>query len=155
IISVPTTANRARAATDPPSPLSAAFSAGGAAGVVADIESMLSVTLNQTAVLTAGDVTPLLTPVGTVTVTLPTAIVDASGAELYEAGAQSSAPDGAAQFPAPAPADVDDAAHRAGEAAFWQAVTGAVGQGRGTPATADAPAPASLTDLMTRLFAGP
>ncbi len=155
IISVPTTANRSRLQTDPASPLAASFTAGGADGVVADVESMLSVTLSTSAVVTEDDAEPLLAVLGSLTVTLRTPVVDAAGTPLFHAGTTTLSTDDAARFLATDPVGVADASHRAAEAAFWSAVVEAVGDGRGRPPEEGTAEPETFDELIARVFAGP
>lgn len=155
IVSIPTTADRARSADDPASPLAEAFTEGGDEGVVSDVESMLSLTLNTSAIVTADEVEPILELVGDVRVAFPAAVVDAAGATIFTAGTTTLSPAAAAKFLATDPPGVPEANHRAAETAFWEGVADAVGDGRGDQPEDPTAAPEDFADLASRVFAGP
>jgi hypothetical protein len=134
-----------------------AYQSGGMADLVPAVESVLSVTFSFSEVDDAAGAAGLLLPLAPIAVELPADVVDskkgAADAVVLAKGAHSLEVGTSALVLTSDSGTIKEASRRAGIAAFWQGVVGAIGNGRGGGA-APSGAPASFNDLVTRLFAG-
>lgn len=135
-------------------PLTETYTAGGAEGLTRAVESLLSLTIDQSLVATPAQLAALLQPLAPVTVTFPTDVLDGSSDEpdvVYEAGEVGLS---GGQLATVLTATVEGApeAERWGNVeAVWQGVDAAIGDGR-TPAVATAPT--TLEQIVNQVFAG-
>jgi hypothetical protein len=154
IIAVPVSADVMGGIDGQRVPLTETYTAGGAAGLVQAVESLLSLTIDQSLVATEAQLGALLQPVAPVVVNFPSDVLDGSGDEpdvVYEAGEASLS---GGQLASVLTATVEGApeAERWGNVeAVWQGVDAAIGDGR-TPAVATPPT--TLDQIVNQVFAG-
>lgn len=135
-------------------PLTETYTAGGAEGLTRAVESLLSLTIDQSLVATPAQLAALLQPLAPVTVTFPTDVLDGSSDEpdvVYEAGDVGLS---GGQLATVLTATVEGApeAERWGNIeAVWQGVDAAIGDGRTPPV---ATAPTTLEQIVNQVFAG-
>ncbi len=136
-------------------PLTQAYADGGAEALVLAVESVLSVTIDVSAVAPPAEAEALLAPVSPLSATLPTDVQKtATGGDtdvVFPAGTTKLSAAQAVEV-LTATADTQVSADRRGNIdAVWAGVAAAVGDGR---TTADVAVPiVSLADLMSHLFA--
>jgi hypothetical protein len=134
--------------------LSDAYVQGGADGLTQAVESILTITIDQHAVLGPDELTAVLAPLGKFNVVFPAkvATTDKTGTvTLYPKGPQTLT---AKQMTIAMNARVvgqQEAARQPTILALWTAIALANGQGRGIPTAVP---PASMNDVVVQLFAG-
>jgi hypothetical protein len=135
--------------------LSEAYVQGGPDGLSQAVESILTVTIDQHAVLGPDQFTSVLSPIASFQVTFPTkvATTDKSGntVTLYPKGAQTLT---AKQMTIAMNARVNgqpESARQPTILALWSAIAAANGQGRGIPTSV---VPANMNDVFAQLFSG-
>ena len=158
LVSIPTNTTRAQAFGEPNIAVADSVINGGADTLVSDVESLASVTLNYNAIVKESDLAALLTPVGSMSVTLPGAVLVPSNAgastTLFPAGAISISPAQAAAVLAANDPSQTSATRLANVRAVWNGLAGAIGQGR-QPTAVGATAPNSFNDFFAHFMAGP
>lgn len=154
IVAVPVSADVMGGVDGQRVPLTEAYTAGGAEGLVQAVESLLSLTIDQYLVATADQLGALLQPVAPVVVTFPTDVLD--GTEdtpevRYEAGEASLSGDQLATVLTSTVEGAAEADRWGNVEAVWQGVDAAIGEGR-TPAVATPPT--TLEQIVNQVFAG-
>jgi len=158
LVSIPTNASRAQTIDDLNVPVAASFVTGGAEGLLGDVESLSSVTLNFNAIATEADVATLLEPVGPLAVTFPNPVVntdvEGAGSTLFPAGpATLSAAQAASVLTATDPTQ-PETGRLANVRSVWTALATTVGSGLATANVADA-APTNFNEFLAHFLAGP
>ena len=154
IVAVPVSADVMGGVDGQRVPLTESYTAGGADGLRQAVESLLSLTIDQSLVATTAQLGALLQPVAPVVVDFPDDVLDGSGDEpdvLYEAGEASLSGE---QLATVLTATVDEApeADRWGNVeAVWQGVDAAIADGRTPPV---ATPPTTLDQIVNQVFAG-
>ncbi|MGB8858792.1 MAG: hypothetical protein WCC60_06025 [Ilumatobacteraceae bacterium] len=137
-------------------PLTEVYRDSGAEGLVLQVESVLSITIDVSAVVPAADAEALLSAVAPVKATFSTPVLATDRGDtvaLFEAGENSLSAAQVAEVLTATDAEQRDADRRGNHLAIWTGVAASVGSGRVTP---DATAPINtLADLIGRLFAAP
>ena len=155
IVNVPISADSTEGTDGQYIPLSEAYDTGGADGLTQAVESVLSLTVDESAVRTPDELTAMLAPFGPFKVTFPTkvAATDKTGTvTLYPRGVNNMS---AKQMTIAMNARVKDqreATRLPNIQAIWAGLSAAIGQGRGSPTTGDA---TSFDQLAAQVFAGP
>lgn len=157
IVSLSPSGDAASGNIDVLAPLNAVYVVDGPDELLGASEGLTGMSFDVAEVLDAERFAALTTPLGEVTVELPTDVRDASSGVAYPAGVVEMTPDAAgAAIVARDPA-IDDWLLDPARAAIWAGVAEGVGGGIGSldvPEGADLTAPASLDEFITRLFAG-
>ncbi len=156
IVSVPISADSVAGADGRRVPLTEAYATGGAEALSVAVESTLSITINQSAVVNAEQLTSLLQPVSPFAATFPLEVQTTDNGQtvsLFPKGANTLAAVDAVAALNARTRQQNERSRRPTLEAVWAGVAAAVAQGR-THATAGV-TPTSLSDLVNRLFAGP
>jgi hypothetical protein len=124
---------------------------GGEEGLVADVESMLRVTINNPAVLDRDALATALEPIGTLAVTFPAAVVDGT-TTLFPAGSAQLGPADVAKVLSARTDGERESAHIANVRAIWSALAAQIGSGKGSGADVD---PVDFPSFLQRLLSGP
>ena len=158
LVSIPTNANRAETATATALPVADSVINAGEEGLLADVESLMRVTINSDAVVDVDGLAALLTPVGDLTVSLPTDVVaataDGSTETLFVAGSAELSPADAAKVLVARDPGQDEARRLPNIRAVWTGLAAAVGPGIGD-AAALTPEVTTFDEFMTHFLAGP
>jgi hypothetical protein len=158
LVTVPTNASSTQNATDAQIPVAQSFVNGGEEGLVADVESLMRVTLNFDGILDHDTLANLLATLPTVPVALPNDVV-AGGADgttqtLFVSGPAELAPaDVANVLTASDPAQTE-ARRLPNVRATWTGIAAAIGAGI-APEAVSAAAPTDFADFMAHFMAGP
>lgn len=156
IVSLSPSGDAASGNADSLAPLNAVYLVDGADELLLAGEGLTGMSFDVAEVLDAARFADLTTPLGELTVELPTELRDASTGESYPAGVTPMSPDQAGTAITSRDPSIDDWLLDPARASIWGAVAEAVGGGVG--ATSDDPpdtVPASLDEFVARLFAGP
>jgi len=158
LVSFPTNASRAQTLNDVNVPVAASFVTGGADGLLGDVESLSSVTLNFNAIATEADLAALLGPVGSLPVTFPNPVVktDAEGAgtTLFPAGPATLSAAQAASVLTAADPTQPERGRLANVRSVWTALAATVGPGLAAE-NPTAAAPKNFTEFLAHFLAGP
>lgn len=132
-----------------------AYSLGGEERLRTDLESVINLTIDFSAVMARDQLAALLGVLPTVDVDLPRDVLDEDGAILFAQGAEQLTPDQIAQIlTTRSPATERERLRRPNIEALWTAITEALGTGL-QGQTLSASRPASFPDVAARLMAGP
>lgn len=132
-----------------------AYSLGGEERLRTDLESVINLTIDFSAVMARDQLAALLGVLPTVDVDLPRDVLDEDGAILFAQGAEQLTPDQIAQIlTTRSPATERERLRRPNIEALWTAITKALGTGL-QGQTLSASQPASFADVAARLMAGP
>ena len=158
LVSIPTNASRAQVFGDPQIPVGDSLINSGEVGLIGDVESLSSVTLNFTNIASESTVAQLLGATGPLTVSLPNDVVgsgpDGAATAVLPAGAQVLTPDQVAAALTSHHPTQDQTTRLANVHAVWNGLASAVGTGLSPDAVAVGP-PASFDDFLVRFLAGP
>ncbi len=158
LVSIPTNTTRAQAFGEPNIAVADSVINGGADGLLSDVESLSSVTLNFNAITKDSDLAALLAPAGSMSVTLPGPVLVPAKAgastTLFAAGATTMSPAQAASVLAANDPSQTSATRLANVRAVWNGLAGAIGQGLNPPSVG-ATAPNSFGDFLAHFLAGP
>ncbi len=158
LVSIPTNTTRAQVFGEPNIAVADTVINSGADGLLSDVESLSSVTLNFNAIAKESDVAALLTPVGAMSVTLPGPVLapatTGTPTTLFPSGATSMSPSQAASVLAANDPSQSSTVRLANVRAVWNGLAGAVGQGL-QPTSVGASAPSSFDDFLAHFLAGP
>jgi len=155
VVSVPISSDTTGGLGEARSSLADAFATGGQDGLVAAVESVLSVSIDHAQVASVADLALLLQPVSPVKVTLPRDVMmsqDGAGTLLYSAGEVSLSAGQVATVLTARSANQTEADRRPNVEAVWSAVAAAIGKGVGSASTAP---PTSFGSLAAQVMAGP
>lgn len=139
-------------------PLNAVLAVDGAEALRGAVETLASVSFDVVELIDAGRFAQIVSPLGDLPTTLPIEVYDTSSGERWEPG-DAVLPGGEAGRVVTATADgVDDFLFEPARAAVWRAVADRVGAGIGSAEAVasddDLPQPASLDEVLDRLYAG-
>lgn len=158
LVSIPTNASRAQTADDQIVPVADSLIKSGADGLVSDVESLSNVTINFNAIATEPNSATLLAPAGSLSVTLPNAVVttraDGASASLFPAGAATLSSAQVASVLAANDPTKPAAGHLADVRAVWNGLAAAVGVGIQPNAVSSTP-PTNFDEFLVHFFAGP
>ncbi|MEO5723909.1 MAG: hypothetical protein ABIQ39_05265 [Ilumatobacteraceae bacterium] len=155
IVSVPVNIDSTQAIGDQRTPFSAAYSAGGAPGLLVAVESTLGLTLDYSSVAGPAQSALMLGAVAPLDVDLPRTVVsDSSGSTqvVFNRGPRSMSAAEAVQVLDSRSSTVEESARTPNIEALWSAVSVSVGEGR--PSDSVGPSVSSFADLTAHLFAG-
>ncbi len=155
IVSVPISADTAGGLDGQRVPLTEVYSASGAEALTLAVESTLSITIDQSIVVTPDELTTLLDPVAPIQVVLPSTVETTDNGstvamfpkgELQLSGKQASIIINARVD------GMKEIAREPNIEAVWQGIAATIGDGK---TTAAAGVPMSFEHLLTQVFAGP
>ncbi len=155
IVSVPTSTDILGNLDGQRQSLSEAYAEGGAEALLLGVESVLSLTVDQSLVATPNELTELLQPLAPIDVDLPDdVVVTDNGAEvtLYSEGKGSFSAGQMAKLLNAKADGQSDLDRRPNTLAAWQGVVAAIGEGRTDPS---AGTPTSLGQIVGQVYAGP
>lgn len=140
-------------------PLAAVLEVDGPDAFLGAVETLASVSFDVVELVDAERFAELVAPLGDLPVSLPTASYDSSSGERWEAGDDVLPAIDAGRLLTATAAEVPDALFEPNRTAVWAAVADRVGAGIGSAepvaSDVDLPQPATLTELLDRLYAGP
>lgn len=158
LVSIPTNVSRAQTADEANVPVAESLINGGADGLLSDVESLSSVTLNFNVIATEANATSLLTPLGSLSAALPNPVVavgaDGVSRAVLPAGAATLTPAQAASVLGANDPTKPETVRLANVRSVWNGLALAVGVGQ-QAATVSSLAPTSFDDFLAHFFAGP
>lgn len=159
LVQVPVTADPSSANADVYTPLSAVLENEGPISFREAAERLTGLSFDVIEIADQERFVEWVTPLGDLSVVLPTTVVDAASGEEWEAGELVlSAPAAARLLTAGDPA-MEDWRLEPARAAVWSAVAERVGAGTGSASAVasdeDMPLPGSIDEFLDRLYAGP
>jgi len=137
-------------------PLNAVYRVDGPEAFLSAAESVTGLSFDIVEIVEAERFAQLVTPLGELTVSLPTELRDGSSSAVWPAGATSMSPDTAAEAVTASDPSVADWYFDPARSAVWDAVADRVGAGIGSAepvAGEPLPRPATLDEFTARLFA--
>lgn len=155
IVSLSPSGDAASGNIDSLTPLNAAYLVDGPDELLGATEGLTGISFDVAEVVDAARFADLITPLGELSVELPTELRDASTGERYEAGVVRMTPDEAAAAITSRDPAIKDWLLDPARAAVWGAVAEGVGGGIGSGRVPEgAGRPATLDEFIARLFAG-
>lgn len=130
-----------------------AYAAGGEEQLRADLESVINLTIDFSAVLTHDQLAALLAPLQTITVDLPRDVLAADDSVLFPKGTTELKPDQAAQILTTRSTTERERLRRTNVEALWAGITKAIGSGVQGQQLSVAQ-PTTFAELAARLMAG-
>lgn len=156
IVSLSPSGDAASGNIDSLAPLNAVYVVDGPDELLGATEGLTGISFDVAEVVDAERFAALTTPIGEMTVELPTELRDVSTGERYDPGVVSMTPDQAAAAIVSRDPSVEDWLLDPARAAVWAAVADGVGEGIGSVEFPDGTPgrPATLDEFVRRLFAG-
>jgi len=156
IVSLSPSGDSASGNTSALAPLNAVYVVDGPDELLGAIEGLTGMSFDVAEVLDAERFAALATPLGELTVELPTELRDASTGQRYAAGVVQMTPDEAGAAIVSRDPTIDDPLLDPARAAVWAAIADRVGSGIGAGVTggAEDATPTTLDEFVARLFAG-
>lgn len=159
IVQIAATADTASGNTTTLAPLNGVLAVDGPEELRSAVETLTAVSFDVVELVDAERFAALVTPLGDLPVELPITVYDASEGVRWEAGADVMPGFEAARVLTAVAPEVPDYLFEPARAAIWGAIASRVGAGIGSAqpvaSDRDLPQPATLDELVARLFAGP
>lgn len=157
IVSIAASADAGTGVAAELTPLDAVLAVDGPNAFARQAEVLTGMSFDVVEIVDEQRLTDVITPLGDLAVTLPTALRDASSDEQWDAGETTMTPAAAARALTAVDPSLADWYMEPGRAAIWRSIARRVGAGIGTASPVasdlDVPEPQSLDEFLDRLFA--